>query len=634
MRTDRRETGLAVAAAVVLLIAGALWIRQAEVIALVTQIAESVPPIPALAGLLLLVAVNAAARARSGRAVIPPGSALMVYSFLAVALAILGPGIARFLFSNLSAPLYYATEENRFGELTPHIPGWFVPKSPAIIDGFYEGSYRRVPWEAWAMPLGLWLVFFTLLWITLISMMLLVRGQWMENERLSFPQLHLPLQIAEAGETGFFRNPIMWAGFGLSAAYDLVNIAHAFVPSVPHLGMAFPLGEAFLDRPWDAIRGLTLHLRPEMIGLGYLVSLEVSFSVWFFSLALMLQGVAGRAYALDRPGFPFPQEQGIGAYIALALILAWGARQGLLRALHPAHPSLSHEERRHLRTAAVGLIGGFAGLVLWGRVAGLPVGIGALYFGLILAVALVYARIRAETGVPLIWGFPYGQQYSFILNLAGSHGLTAGGPAGLVVLTNLAFLSRGYFPALAAYPLEAMKLGEITGVSRKRVLTWMFLAVPAGLIVSYVVLLTTYYQKGAANIGLWGTWAAIPLFRQAVTLSQTATPPRWDALSASGVGAAAVYGLTLLRGWWMTCPFHPLGFAMATSYGNLFWGPFLIVWALKGLILRYGGHRLYVRLIPGFLGLALGHFFIAGVVWGACGAFFPEALPGYQVWFG
>ena len=40
---------MAVVVALVLLVVGALWIRQAEVIALVTQIAESVPPIPALA---------------------------------------------------------------------------------------------------------------------------------------------------------------------------------------------------------------------------------------------------------------------------------------------------------------------------------------------------------------------------------------------------------------------------------------------------------------------------------------------------------------------------------------------------------------------------------------------------------
>ena len=626
---------MAVVIAIVLLIIGALWIRQAEVIALVTQIAESVPPIPALAALLLLVAANAVSRKWRGRPVLPPAQTLMVFSFLAVGTAILGPGIARFLFSNLTAPIYFASPENNFADLHPYIPSWFVPKDKSVIDGFYEGSRAGVPWEAWFVPLGMWLVFFTLLWLTLLCMTLLVRRQWMEHEKLSFPQLYLPLQITE-GERGFFRNPLMWIGFGLAAGYDLVNIAHALVPSVPALGMAFPFGDAFTQKPLDALRGMTLYLRPEMVGLGYLVSLEVSFSVWFFSLLIRAEAVMGRAFAWDLPGFPFPQEQGIGAYVALAALLLWSARKGIAAQLGsgPDAAIIPPSERRTARRALAGLVLGVVGLVAWCRVAGLAVWIGMLFFALVLGVALVYCRIRAETGVPLIWGFPFGQHYDLILNLAGSQGLTAGGPGSLVVLTNLVFLSRGYFPALAAYQLEALRLGESAGMKRERVLPWIVLAVPAGFLVAFVVLLTTYYQKGAANIGLWGTWAAIPLFSRAVGVSHTVTPVQWDALSASGAGLLTAFGLAGLRQVWFACPFHPLGYAMATSYGDLFWGPFMMVWALKWSILRYGGNRLYTRLIPMFLGLALGHFFIAGVVWGAFGAYVPEALPGYQVWFG
>jgi hypothetical protein len=37
---------------------------------------------------------------------------------------------------------------------------------------------------------------------------------------------------------------------------------------------------------------------------------------------------------------------------------------------------------------------------------------------------------------------------------------------------------------------------------------------------------------------------------------------------------------------------------------------------MKSLIVRYGGARLYQRLAPAFIGLALGHFFWGGLVWG------------------
>jgi hypothetical protein len=63
-------------------------------------------------------------------------------------------------------------------------------------------------------------------------------------------------------------------------------------------------------------------------------------------------------------------------------------------------------------------------------------------------------------------------------------------------------------------------------------------------------------------------------------------------------------------------PLHPLGFAMVTSYGEPLWGPFLLVWSVKSLVLRVGGMRAYRRGIPFFLGIVLGHFFVAGLVWG------------------
>ena len=92
--------------------------------------------------------------------------------------------------------------------------------------------------------------------------------------------------------------------------------------------------------------------------------------------------------------------------------------------------------------------------------------------------------------------------------------------------------------------------------------------------------------------------------------------------------------LIWLRGSLGWCPVHPLGFAVATAYGDLVWFPFLLVWVCKTLILRYGGIKLYRAAIPGFLGFALGHVVAAGVIWGLVGAAVPDLVSGYQVWFG
>jgi hypothetical protein len=64
-------------------------------------------------------------------------------------------------------------------------------------------------------------------------------------------------------------------------------------------------------------------------------------------------------------------------------------------------------------------------------------------------------------------------------------------------------------------------------------------------------------------------------------------------------------------GW----PFHPLGFAIAGSYEmSVIWLPLMIAWILKALIVRYGGHRIYQRVLPAFIGLVLGQFVVGSLV--------------------
>ncbi|MHC5034797.1 MAG: DUF6784 domain-containing protein [Planctomycetota bacterium] len=66
-----------------------------------------------------------------------------------------------------------------------------------------------------------------------------------------------------------------------------------------------------------------------------------------------------------------------------------------------------------------------------------------------------------------------------------------------------------------------------------------------------------------------------------------------------GAGAVitAFLGVMRLRFWWW--PFHPIGYMAAMSWSLYwFWAPFLIGWACKTLVLRYGGLRLYRSTIP------------------------------------
>ena len=64
--------------------------------------------------------------------------------------------------------------------------------------------------------------------------------------------------------------------------------------------------------------------------------------------------------------------------------------------------------------------------------------------------------------------------------------------------------------------------------------------------------------------------------------------------------------------WW---PLHPVGFPIATTWvAGQIWLSVFLVWAIKTLVLKYGGVRLYRRVQRFFLGLILGNV-SAGGVW-------------------
>jgi len=60
-----------------------------------------------------------------------------------------------------------------------------------------------------------------------------------------------------------------------------------------------------------------------------------------------------------------------------------------------------------------------------------------------------------------------------------------------------------------------------------------------------------------------------------------------------------------------------------------------VAWSSKALILKAGGLPLYRRFLPLFLGLIVGHYLIAGVIWPLMSVLLaPEASKSYHLYFG
>ncbi|HIE51653.1 MAG TPA: hypothetical protein EYP85_07815 [Armatimonadetes bacterium] len=636
--------------AVVLAVVSGLWMRQDGIIGHAIQLGESVPPVPAVAAIILFLLLNPLLGRLRPQWALSRAEVMVVFIILAITPVINSVGGVRVWLPSLNVLHYFDTPENNFSRFWPYIPAWYGPRDSEVIRQLYEGSDTgQVPWGVWLKPLFLWGCFFVAFFWTTLCLSVIFRRQWTQRERLTFPLVQVVTYLApERREEvrAFFRNSLFWLGFSLSFGYNLLNILHAYNPSIPALGRSFNLGALFTERPWNAIQPLILHWRPAIFGLGYLMSLEVTLSTWVFYLMLRFTNVVAVMLGYEIAGLPFDREQSFGSYLALFLFLLWIGRRHLAEVLRRAALGTKEvddtREPLSYRTAVLGVLAGMAFLCGWCIKAGMWAWLAGLYFTVILAVALVYTRVRAETGAPMVWLFPFWQQEKMLLNIAGSRAFVQGDDfRNLTIFSSFAWLVRGYYPTTMATQMESYKIADEVRMARRYMVLVLLFAVVLGVVVAFWVHLTTYYEYGA-NV-LEGGTGAVAGYRIRLNIQEYTTlsgfakeHKRPDLLRTtwSGVGFLFTALLIILRMIFLKFPLHPLGFAMVTAYGHPLWGPLFFVWLLKWAILRLGGVTLYRRMIPFFIGIVLGHFFTAGLVWGIIGMVDEEITLKYVVHFG
>ncbi|NCO40252.1 MAG: hypothetical protein COZ06_13775 [Armatimonadetes bacterium CG_4_10_14_3_um_filter_66_18] len=637
--------------AVVLSFICTLWVRRTELIAFACQITESTPPITGIAVLLLLALLRPVMKRLGGWADLSRAEMVCIYAFVCVATLMSSVGVVRLLLPSVTAPFYFATPENNLAEISKYLPRWFAPESDQVIRALYEGldAGERVPWHAWVQPGALWVLFFVCLWAVVLCATVLVRKQWTDVERLSFPLLYFPLELpqgieGEGAGKPFFRNSLMWVGFGSAVLFNATNIGHALNPAIPAMGRSFDLGGLFTEQPGTYLRPMQLMHRPEIIGLGYLVSMEVLFSVWFCFFTERLVSMATQSIGYQVAGMPFEREQGIGAYLAICILLLWLGRHhfaAVYRKVFLNDASVDDsDEPISYRLATGGLVLGLIGLLGWCKAAGMALWVAALYFALLFGFAVVLVRIRAESGIPAVWAFPYYEARKAPLYFLGGDPFKVGGTLQTqTVWSSMFFLSRGYFTSVMAYPLEFLKMSDEVGMRRRQILWVCFLALIIGLVMAFWMHLRLYYEYGANVLeggtteGGYRTSLAVSEFTEVAKQLKTPKLPDVPRAAAVSTGFLLASVLMICRMVFLRFPIHPLGYALNCALSQDLWGAFLITWILKATVLKIGGVRLYRQTLPAFLGLALGHFFASGVVWGVTSAFYNDAAKVWIVWF-
>ena len=130
-------------------------------------------------------------------------------------------GLTAFFIPYLSGAQYYATPENRWSDLfLEHVPEWLVPLDMQAIQNFYEGNPQgAISWAAWLPPLLRWAPFLLALYLVMIALMVILRRQWMEHERLLYPLMQPSLAIiAQERERllpPLLRSWLFWIGLSI-----------------------------------------------------------------------------------------------------------------------------------------------------------------------------------------------------------------------------------------------------------------------------------------------------------------------------------------------------------------------------------------------------------------------------------
>ncbi len=575
----------------------------------------------AVFSLLIVVLLNVFLRKYLPRFSLNRGEMLLSYTMVCLGSAWLGIDNYPVLVACATHPVWFATPENKYEILFfKHLPKWLIVPDKKALEGYFYGwssFYTKEHLLAWLQPIIFWTFFFTLMVYVMMCLNIIFRKQWTDNERLTFPIIQLPLAIADEKLT-LFKSKLMWTGFCLSALIDIINNINANYPFFPHIAIRdYDLGQFIRTPPWNAIGWTPLYFFPCIIGLGYLLPLDLAFSCWFFYWYWKLQKVLSVAFNLQvaRPDMPYINDQSAGAYIGIAFFVLWVGRKYLRQVIQRVFGRHSELDDKHepmsYRTAFIGIIVGFSTLMTFLAKAGMRANTAFFFLLIFFLLSLAIARIRVELGSP-VHDLHFAGPDQMLPRIVGVEAFSKGD---LVFFTLSWCFNRAYRAHPMPHQIEGLKIAERTRVDARQYMWAMLLASFIGSLASFWALLHTYYKLGATGKAApWVTgygWEAFNRLHSWLTM-----PQERDNLCALFTfwGFLSTLVLVFIRGKYFWWPFHPVGYAVSSSWSmGLLWLPIFIAWFIKFAVLNISGLRGYRLTLPFFLGLILGEFVIGGL---------------------
>jgi len=407
-----------------------------------------------------------------------------------------------------------------------------------------------------------------------------------------------------------------------------------------------------------------------MLAFVYLINLDVSFSLWWFAiLALMVKGILiklGITWTESLTGYgvsgaPRLYHAELGAMFVFVFYGLWIARRHLLdvvrKAVGAGRDVDDSDEIMSYRVAFFGMVLGLIVMAVWLNKSGLSWPVTLFFLMTAMVIFLGLSRVVAEGGLACCVAPAIAPEFAM-----SKIGAAAIGPAGLVALSFTYMWAADIRVFVMAEAATGLKLAQGVRKGRRRIFWAFVVAILVSIVISMGTVMVLSYRDGGLNLEDWyyrsGPARPFQFYsdkintidrvhrteRDVVALQrelQTETDeaervrttkridqkqaqlakekknivPYKKGWAASGVGAAIMAGLILLRNAVVAWPLHPIGLPMAGTWlMDWLWLPIFLAWLIKEVVLRYGGPTLYRRSIPFFLGMIVGQF-CSGLLW-------------------
>ncbi len=590
-------------------------------------------PRGALALLMLFVLMNALLGLAAKKLQLKRNELLLIFIMLLAMAAIPGQEYAQHVYLNLVGIVYYTTPdiakpELYLNDLNPVLVPSVDRTSPEIqwaFEGVPPG--KRIPYGAWVRPLAVWTPYFFALYWMLICGAGILSARWEDSEKLLFPLMQVPNEMLDVNG-GFLpallRNKMMWACFGVSCLLYAVKGLHTYVPTVPDINLQQTTKVLFAGGPAVAFNHVPLHIYPEMIGIAYLLTSEVGFSLWFFYLFRLVEAFFRNVVGITTSHYQFFEMQTAGGYIVMALALLWSARRHISAVFKHAFglEKLQGDAARNqpYRLAVIGFLISFAFILIWASQIGMGMGWALLLFGLLPLVGMVVSRVICEAGM-FIYSTPF-RLNEIIFRIAGTDNI---GARNITLMTAASWVQvRSTATQFMPQAFQGLKLGSMGNLSRSQVMWVMGLAIAVAILTSHVVSPYVIYTWGVPKLGWWPSGSSLGTTNRLVSFVQNAAVVpvgQWISMAAGGLTTVLLVTMRQRFLWW---PFHPAGFVAWLGWPiDRYWMSIMLGWLTKTVVLRFFGFKTFATLRPAAFGFILGicfaltfwivfHFFLEG----------------------